>query len=291
MNLIIQSYSTNGLRDKNEDAMELINNLDHKDSTKIPILYVGVFDGHGGDGISKALVDENKLNISKYFCKTNSPITSQITSKKTNKRISELFIRIQEKLINHNIKSNSMGSTALITLIYPRNQQNDKFQLKVINLGDCRAVSCSSYNIGIQLTLDHKPHLFCEKNRIAQMGGVLEKADGDDYRIDGMSVSRSFGDLDNRFISQNPDIFDYVLSNEKFLIMGCDGVWDVLTNQEAVDFVLEKYEELKASNKTLCETKKKSALNLAQKLADYAIFKGSTDNISLTIIFFMDNLI
>lgn len=292
MKIIIQSFSTNGARDHNEDAMDLINNLDKTDNSNIEVLYAGVFDGHGGSNVSKILVDPDKINISKYFCNSKSPVAINIASTKTynSKYIEPLFLRIQEKLKNTYIHSNTMGSTALISLIYPRNERKDKFNLKVINLGDSRAVICNEYNIGNQITLDHKPHLLCEKYRINQMGGVLEHSDDDDPRINGMSVSRSFGDLDNRFISQVPDIFDYQLTNEKFIIMGCDGVWDVLNNQDAVDFVLEKYNNLIASNKTLAEYKGRSDNNIAQKLSDHAIEKGSTDNISITIIFFLDNI-
>ena len=292
MKIIIQSFSTNGARDHNEDAMDLINNLDNIDSSNVEVLYAGVFDGHGGSNVSKILVDPDKINIGKYFCNSKSPIANNLASTKTynSKYVEPLFLRIQEKLKNTYIHSNTMGSTALISLIYPRNEKKDKFNLKVINLGDSRAVICNEYNIGNQITLDHKPHLLCEKYRINQMGGVLEHSDDDDPRINGMSVSRSFGDLDNRFISQVPDVFDYQLTNEKFIIMGCDGVWDVLNNQDATDFILEKYNELKISNRPLAEYKGRSDNNIAQKLSDYAIKKGSTDNISITIIFFFDNM-
>ena len=72
--------------------------------------------------------------------------------------------------------------------------------------------------------------------------------------------------------------------------MGCDGIWDVLNNQDTVDFVLEKYEELKQNQKQITELKGKTDNNIAYKLAEYAIHKKSQDNISVTIIFFTDNL-
>jgi serine/threonine protein phosphatase PrpC len=122
------------------------------------------------------------------------------------------------------------------------------------------------------------------------MGGSLEQSEGDDIRIGNMSVSRSFGDLDNIFISQEPDVFDYNISEEKFIVMGCDGVWDVLGNQDVVDYVLDKYDELISNNKRLLNLKGKSEYNIAQKVAELAINKGSQDNISITILFFVDNL-
>lgn len=288
-NIKIQYYSTIGnVRDQNEDALIIKNNIKGEDKTMSNILLSGLFDGHGGGGVSKTLIDEGKINICKYFTNPNSIICSKLSPSHSynNKCIIPLFNRIQEKLKNYYISSNIMGSTSLISLFYP--YKTNKLNLKVINLGDSRAVICSEYNIGNALTLDHKPALYCENDRIKALGGKLEYIKGDDPRIGGMSVSRAFGDLDNKYISQKPDIFDYVISNQKFIIMGCDGVWDVLGNQEAVDFVLSKCDEL---NKTKLEDMKgKSEKNIACKLADYAIAKGSTDNISVIIIFFMNNL-
>lgn len=290
MKIIVQSYSTTGLRPHNEDTMDLINNLDKSIDTNIPIFYNGVFDGHGGGDVSKILVDKDKINIQKYFCLTTSPIAKELNRRNAfNNLTIKLFNRIQEKLKNSYISSNTMGSTALIVLIYPKNGKQDKFGLKVINLGDSRAITCNKYNIGIQLTLDHKPHLFCEKSRICQMGGIISESDDDDPRINGMSVSRSFGDLDNKFISQVPDIYDYELFEEKFIILACDGIWDVLQTQIVTDFILEKIEELYQSGKQITEFKGRSECNLAQKLAEFAIENGSKDNVSISILFFPDN--
>jgi serine/threonine protein phosphatase PrpC len=292
MEIKIHSFSTNGKRPNNEDAMDLLNNLDGSKKDSVEILFAGVFDGHGGGDISKTIVDKTKINISKYFCNISSPIAQKMSASKifNQKYIGPLFSRIQEKLKNYYISSNTMGTTALILLLYPRSSDKNKLSLKIVNLGDSRAVLCSEYNIGNQISLDHKPHLFCEKERIQQMGGVLEFEDGDDPRIGGMSVSRSFGDLDNKYICQAPDVFDYNISGDKFIIMGCDGVWDVLSNQDAVDFVLDKYNELKNNGKPFIDMKGRSDNNIAQKLAEYAIDKGSLDNISIQIIFFSNNM-
>ena len=102
MNIIIQSYSTTGARPHNEDAMDLINNLDNSNKLYIPILYAGVFDGHGGGDISKTLVENDKINISKYFCSVSSPIATKLYTPKTfNSKMSCLFCRIHEKLKNY----------------------------------------------------------------------------------------------------------------------------------------------------------------------------------------------
>jgi serine/threonine protein phosphatase PrpC len=68
-----------------------------------------------------------------------------------------------------------------------------------------------------------------------------------------------------------------------------DGHATVLT-QDAIDFVLEKYNKLIKDKKILTNFKAKSEQNIANKLADYAIAKGSLDNISLYILFFTDHM-
>ena len=64
--------------------------------------------------------------------------------------------------------------------------------------------------------------------------------------------------------------------------MGCDGIWDVMTNQDAINFINEKIYIEKIDLKTN---------NLARELANHCIKnKKSTDNVSIVIIYFVDNL-
>ena len=122
-----------------------------------------------------------------------------------------------------------------------------------------------------------------EKIRIESLGGVIIKEANDDPRIKGLSVSRAFGDLDaTPYVTHVPEIFNYkVNADSKFVILGCDGVWDVFNNQDAVDFVLN---EMKKDYKYNIESS--NVKNIAKKLAEEAINKGSTDNISVMILFF-----
>jgi len=99
-----------------------------------------------------------------------------------------------------------------------------------------------------------------------------------------LSVSRAFGDMDAApFVTHKPDIFKYTLKrNDKFLILGCDGLWDVLSNQDVINFILNKMDETPKLNNISSYSKS----NISQSLAEYAIKQGSTDNVSIIIIFF-----
>ena len=98
--------------------------------------------------------------------------------------------------------------------------------------------------------------------------------DGVDWRINGLSLSRAFGDLDCRpYVTHLPQIYKYnINTNDKFLIFACDGLWDVISNQDAVDFI--------------CDLNNKNFKgNYSKELTEYAINKGSLDNVSAIVYF------
>ena len=280
MNIKIHSISLLGKRDKNEDELDIINNMNNLNNEYFNCLYTSVCDGHGGDKISKYL----KSKLSNYIIHKDSEELRE--TKDYSKYIIKIFENIKKELINNNVKANSMGSTSLITILY---QKKNRYLLKVINLGDCRSILCNRYNICVQLTKDHKPDKPDEIIRIEKLGGIIEYSKDDDPRISGLSVSRCFGDLDCKYISQLPDIFDYDIKDEKFIILGCDGLWDVLSNQDVVDFIIKELWKIK-DLKDLKDYTNKSLNNIAYKLGEYAISKGSLDNISIIIIFLINNL-
>ncbi len=267
-----------GARPKNEDEIEVILNMDGSNQSLKQLNFFSIFDGHGGDKVSKYL----KSKLPSYFL-SNSVDINPSKHSKFNKYINKIYEYIQSKLCSFEIPSKFCGSTALVIINYPKNSVYN--QLKVINLGDCRAVLCNKDNIAVTLTKDHKPMSWEENKRITSSGGKITTGRGDAPRINGLSVSRSFGDLDAKpHVSHLPDVYDYEITpgKDKFIIMGCDGVWDVLSNQDAVDFVLYAMDKLEIGPR--CTTR--SNKNIANLLGEHAIAKGSQDNISVLVIWF-----
>lgn len=264
--MIYYSTSLIGLRDANEDQHDIIINLDGHNNKLNNVNYFAVYDGHGGNKISKYL----KNHLSKYF------LDKSIKYPLSRKQINNIFDHMQKKIMRHdNYAAHNSGSTCLSMINY---KQNDKIYMYIFNVGDCRAVKCTN-NMAIPLTLDHKPNWPVERKRITQLGGKIY-LDGDDYRIKDLSVSRAFGDVDSiPYVTHLPDIYKYVVDNhDQFIILGCDGLWDVLTNQQAINYVLDNI----VNKKGECNDKRK---NIAKNLAEYAIKKGSADNITAIIIF------
>ena len=90
------------------------------------------------------------------------------------------------------------------------------------------------------------------------------------------------------FVTHKPEIFKYnIKKSDKFIILACDGLWDVITNEEAIYFVLNKLNDIDNLNNISGYSKN----NISQSLAEHAIKNGSTDNVSIIIIFLMtDNV-
>ena len=124
------------------------------------------------------------------------------------------------------------------------------------NLGDSRAVvgSCSNdETCALEVSIDHKPTREGEKERVLSSGGKIERSMVDDkevgpYRvwkaeedIPGIAITRSFGDLIAHKIGviAEPEVTHKEIDNDdRFIVMGSDGVWDVMSSAEAVGFIL-----------------------------------------------------
>jgi serine/threonine protein phosphatase PrpC len=261
-------HTVQGKRESNEDQHFIFSNLDGKDCDKNCINMIGVFDGHGGKLVSKYL----KENLPDYFTKK---FKDNLFSKpeKFSKYVSKVFDILQNKLIEEHPKAvNYCGSTACLA-IHCINKLEKKGYLWVINIGDSRAVLNNKNGLSIQLSKDHKPNSPEERMRIEKMGGKIA-FDGADWRIKDLSLSRAFGDVDcTPYVTHLPQIYKHKLSSkDKFVILACDGLWDVVNNQDAVDFVQDLLN-------------KNFKGNFSKMLCEYALAKGSMDNVSIIIYF------
>lgn len=271
--MYVHCVSLIGRRPTNEDHHDFVLNRVQKMKKYKNCDYFAIFDGHGGKFVSKYindmfhkyLIEENKMN-SKIKYSNHKELKTFVLN------ISDF---IQNELIKIPKNSRQTGSTALIII------KTNK-SINVFNTGDCRAVLCNKNNVGIPLTKDHKPMAYDEYRRITNLGGKIVK-DGQDYRIKDLSVSRAYGDLAaTPYVTHIPEIFNYDLcKTDKFIVMGCDGLWDVLSNQDVCDFVLSELGKRKFISQ---QNNTHSDKNIAYLLAQYAIKKGSYDNVSVILI-------
>ena len=247
-----------GVRDDNEDT-HILNKL--RIDEKKGIYISGIFDGHGGKEVSNIL--------KKYFPHVLVMDKSRLLSGTYLKDCFENVHKIIDK--KYSKEGYGSGSTALVCIL-------DNETILIGSAGDCRAVICHG-DKAVQLNKEHRPNEPKERARIEKLGGKIE-FDGDDYRIGALNVSRGFGDFDTTpYVSHEPDITKFnMTSKDRFVILACDGVWDVVDNQEAVNFVLK---EIKKGTK---------ASEIPRKLIDYSIkVKKSEDNVTVIIAFIVHN--
>jgi serine/threonine protein phosphatase PrpC len=258
-----------GDRKENEDVERILTNLDENlepiDKSLSSCNCYIICDGHGGKKVAKYAAESLGHELIKKTCQFPLDIDT----------INKIYDKIQNNIIKKKIGEET-GCTALVVLLY---SHNGSLRFQTINIGDCRAV-IEKEGRAIPLTVDHKPHWPHEMKRIDNVNKTqkikrtVEFVDGD-YRIGDLSVSRSFGDLDNTpHVTHIPEMKCNKIRNGKFIIMACDGLWDVLQNHEAVNFVLSNNNE-----------------NIAEELAKLAYKKWedndeASDNISVIVIKF-----
>lgn len=179
------------------------------------------------------------------------------------------------------------------------------------NVGDSRCVVGTSDRKAISLSEDHKPSLKDEKKRILAAGNInilipdknisltvnyrctvdisLSTAGGTVSmdRVNGeLAMSRALGDYqykmnvnlddDKQMVSCYPDIATHVRSSvDHLLVLACDGVWDVMSNVDSLNFLQDIVLE---------EDKEISSAAMADALIELAFGAGSTDNISAIIV-------
>ncbi|BAT86095.1 protein phosphatase 2C 73 [Vigna angularis] len=135
----------------------------------------------------------------------------------------------------------------------------------VANVGDSRAVLATTSDEGslvaVQLTVDFKPNLPQEAERIIQCQGrvfCLEDEPGvhrvwlPDAESPGLAMSRAFGDycIKGHGLISVPEVTHRNISvRDQFVVLATDGVWDVISNKEAVEIVSSTADQAKAAKK------------------------------------------
>ncbi|KAL5248199.1 hypothetical protein ACHWQZ_G017393 [Mnemiopsis leidyi] len=129
--------------------------------------------------------------------------------------------------------------------------------ITVANVGDSRCVVCTKDGSAIDLSEDHKPESEIEKARVEKAGGKITK----DGRVNGgLNLSRALGDHqykqntelspEEQMISPMPDVKTHTITeSDEFMLIACDGIWNVLSSHAAVSFVREQIAEARASDK------------------------------------------
>ena len=248
----------------------------------------GVFDGHGGIEVAEYVKNhfvEIFINNSKYLKgdiksalkETFLTLDNNLQSIEAMKELThshEIFVKTYNLNDNENINNNDMensdyidniayniGCTCNILVIY-------KNILYFANAGDSRSVLLKNKGEVNSMSIDHKPELPNEFNRIKKAGGRIIEG-----RVNGLlNLSRSIGDFqfknrkdlkqEEQIVTCNPDIlFENRSKNDDFVIMGCDGIWECISNTGISEYIYDKENNINNGNKN-------KELNLEKILED-----------------------
>ncbi|XP_027091745.1 probable protein phosphatase 2C 11 isoform X1 [Coffea arabica] len=217
------------------------------------VAFFGVFDGHGGSRTAEYLKNNLFKNLSRHpdFIRD------------TKSAIVEAFRQTDADYLNEEKgQQKDAGSTASTAVLL-----GDR--LLVANVGDSRVVACRAGS-AIALSDDHKPDRSDERERIEQAGGFVIWAGT--WRVGGvLAVSRAFGDkLLKPYVVAEPEIQEQQIDGVDFIIIASDGLWNVLSNKDAVAIVQDTTDAEAAS----------------RKLIEEAYARGSSDNITCIVVRF-----
>ena len=200
-----------------------------------------VFDGHGGPEVAKF--------CAKHFgpeLKKNSKFSKETDIEGA---LKETFLLMDTLILTpegqaelqtfkaaDNAGDSFAGCTANVTLIH-------KGTIWCANAGDSRTICWSNRKL-VELSYDHKPDNDIEKTRIIKAGGFITAG-----RVNGnLNLSRALGDMEYKknnallpeaqLISPMPDVMKKTLTpSDAFLVMGCDGIWEILSMEEICEVV------------------------------------------------------
>jgi len=238
---------------------------------------------------------KNNLNIEK------SSLNKYINNETVYNRISfmnykilkTIYKQIDQSIENTEYDKDFSGTTSCSIFIIGKH-------LICSNVGDSRAILIRDSNKIFPLSIDHKPNRTIENERIKKNGGEIKKIINNQidnitkksvqlipYRVyikgepyPGLAMSRSLGDFAAKRVGviNEPEIIDLnIEDNDKFIILASDGLWEVVTNEEARDIVNKYYQEnnVKGAVENLISV----ANDKFQKISDYI------DDITIIIIF------
>uniref|UniRef100_A0ACD5V0A8 Uncharacterized protein n=1 Tax=Avena sativa TaxID=4498 RepID=A0ACD5V0A8_AVESA len=253
-------FTQQGRKGINQDAMLIWDGFGGEEDGVL----CGVFDGHGPHGhlVARRARDSLPLRLMSA-ARASSKNGLDMPAAAWRKAFVRAYKAMDKDLRSHPaLDSFCSGSTAVTVLKLGSD-------LYMANIGDSRAVlgsrdAAAGGMVSVQLTVDLKPDVPSEAERIKKCRGrVFALQDEPEVpRVwlpfddaPGLAMARAFGDfcLKDYGVISVPDFFHWSLTEkDQFVILASDGVWDVLSNQEAVDIVSSSPSRSKAA-RTLVE--------------------------------------
>ncbi|XP_057480126.1 probable protein phosphatase 2C 8 isoform X1 [Actinidia eriantha] len=228
-----------GSRHAMEDAWVVLPDACLNFPGKLRCAHYAIYDGHGGRLAAEYAQKHLHINV------LSAGLPRELLDVKAAKRaILEGFRKTDEYLLQHSAAGGWQdGATAVCVWVLSQT-------VFVANIGDAKAVvarlsSADGANPlkAIVLTREHKAIYPQERARIQKAGGSVSS----NGRLQGrLDVARAFGDRQFKKVGvvAIPDIHSFDLTErDRFIILGCDGLWGVFGPSDAVEFVQKLLKE------------------------------------------------
>ncbi|XP_011871353.1 PREDICTED: probable protein phosphatase 2C T23F11.1 [Vollenhovia emeryi] len=277
-NYRVGSSCMQGWRVKMEDSHVHILSLPYDPGTA----FFAVYDGHGG----AAMAQYAGKHLHEYIIKRNEYKEGDIVT-----GIQQGFLELDKAMQNNATLRDEHAGTTVIAILIKDNI------LYSANAGDSRAVACINGR-AVPLSRDHKPTLKDERKRIEAAGGFVEYK-----RVNGnLALSRALGDFifkrndrkppEEQIVTAFPEVQQFTIDKDwEFVVLACDGIWDVMTSEEVVQFVRPRLAHARNSNdetsgltihpEEICE----ELLNCC--LAPDALMGTGCDNMTVILVCFL----
>ncbi|CAA7406261.1 unnamed protein product [Spirodela intermedia] len=229
--------------------------------------FFGVYDGHGGTAAAEFAAENMVEYVMGEVAKREEEDSDGYEY-----AVRSGYLRTDREFL----EKQGAGGTCCVTAVI------NNGDLVVSNAGDCRAV-ISRGGDAEALTSDHRPSREDERARIESLGGFLDHCGGL-LRLQGsLAVSRGIGDRHlKQWVTAEPETtVTKIGPDSEFLILASDGLWENVSNQEAVDL---------ARPSCVDSSGRLSLLSACRSLADLSISRGSNDDVSVMIIRLRDFL-
>lgn len=269
-----------GLRETMEDTHTVYQKPDGSGAV------FAVFDGHGGK--EAAEIARNDFGAAYEKCQhIDFP-----------HRLNALFAILEEKIITQT----TAGTTALVADWCKPNK------LYLAWAGDSRGIVIRD-GTPVATTKDHKPSSPSEARRLSAANIPVTRNGA--WRVFGeLAVSRALGNrnlknvdfLANCKVSgpgiiSDPEIIELTVQPHDYVVLACDGLWDVYTNNR-VTTLIETYKRMAPTEAMqnfttmagpygevrIEDGNNNFMITIARALRDNAIKQGSTDNVSVMVI-------
>jgi serine/threonine protein phosphatase PrpC len=208
--------------------------------------YYALFDGHGGREAAHHCAENLHPLIAQRYV-PGEPLQGAIKD-----AIYEMHRQVTSRWI-------CAGTTAAIAIVADN-------QIYTANVGDSRVILIDDGRAK-RMTVDHKATVPSEKRAIIARGGRILQG-----RVNGiLMLGRAIGDAEvAKFISCEPFMTVSPLKDDMKMIIACDGVWDVMSDQQAADIF------------NRCRTPTEAA----QAIKAEALRRRTTDNVSVICVDF-----